>query len=119
MPKSFYELDIWKEGYTLLLKIYKIANNFPSEEKYILTPQLIRSANSIIANIAESQGRYYFKDKIRTLYTARGEVEEVRSHLRVAAGREYITKEEFSKLDKEYEKLSKRISAYIKSIRIH
>ncbi len=75
------------------------------------------SANSVIANIAEAHGRYYFADKTRILYISRGECEETRSHLRVALGLEYIDKKVFINLDEEYEGLLKGISCYIKSLK--
>ena len=117
MAGSFHDLKIWQKGYDLLMEVYDIINNFPKEEKYSLTSQIRNSANSVIANIAESHGRYYFADKIRVLYISRGEAEETRSHLRVALGRKYINKEVFNKLDKEYEGLGKGISSYIKTLR--
>ena len=107
MAKGFHELNIWKKGYALLMEIYKITAAFPKEEKYSLTAQIKRSANSVIANIAEAHGRYYFADKARVLYTSRGECEETRSHLRVALGLKYIDKKVFTNLDQEYEGLTK------------
>lgn len=117
MARGFYELEIWKKGYSLLMDIYGITSTFPLEEKYSLCSQIKNSANSVIANIAESHGRYYFADKVRVLYTARGEVEEIRSHLRVALGIKYISEELFKKIDYEYKGLSRGISVYIKSLK--
>ena len=114
---GFYELNIWKKGYALLLEVYKITKDFPEEEKYSLSVQIRNSANSVIANIAEAHGRYYFADKARILYTSRGECDETRSHLRVALGLEYINKKVFTRLDEEYEGLSKGISTYIRSLK--
>ena len=99
------------------MEIYKITASFPGEEKYNLRSQIRSSANSVIANIAESHGRYYFADKVRVLYTSRGEGEETRSHFRLALGLKYIKTEEFDRLDKEYEGLLKGISAYIRSLK--
>jgi len=117
MRKAFYELKIWQKGYELLIEIYKVSSKFPTEEKYSLTSQLRNSATSVIANIAEAHGRYYYADKVRVLYTSRGEVEETRSHLRVACGLKYISEEIFVWLDKEYEGLSKGISTYIQTLK--
>jgi four helix bundle protein len=63
MPKGFHELNIWKKGYELLMEIYRITAAFPREEKFGLSAQMRNSANSVIANIAEAHGRYYFADK--------------------------------------------------------
>lgn len=118
MATSFKDLNIWKKGFDLLMRIYEIVKNYPSEEKYILIDQTVRSANSVIANIAESHGRFYFADKNRVLYQARGEVEETRSHLMVAYGRKYISQKDYFELDSEYEGLFKGISSYIESLKI-
>jgi len=117
MVKGFYELKIWQKGYELLMKIYDLTSKFPKEEKYGLTSQLRNSANSVIGNIAEAHGRYYFADKVRVLYTSRGEAKETRSHLRVAYGLKYFEKNIFLWLDKEYEGLSKGISSYIRTLK--
>ena len=37
MAKGFYDLNIWKKGYELLMEIYRITATFPKEEKYGLT----------------------------------------------------------------------------------
>jgi len=116
MKNSFRDLKIWQKGYELLIKIYQVTSKYPSEEKYGLATDTKRSANSIIANIAESHGRYYFKDKIRMLYISRGEIEELRSHLSVALGGKYLTKEGFEFLDKEYEGLGVGLNFYIREL---
>jgi four helix bundle protein len=117
MAKGFYDLNIRKKGYELLMQIYGITQRLPKEEKYGLSAQMRDSGNSVIANIAEAHGRYYFADKARVLYTFRGECEETRSHLRVAFGLKYIDAKVFNNLDGEYEGLSKGISSYIRSLK--
>ncbi|MBM4402175.1 MAG: four helix bundle protein [Candidatus Cloacimonetes bacterium] len=64
MAKSFYELEIWKNGLKLLLDVYKITAQYPKEEKYDLTSQTRRAANSVIANIAEAHGRFFLPIKL-------------------------------------------------------
>ena len=116
MGESFKDLKIWQRGYELLMKVYELTNRYPAEERYGLVLDTKKSANSVIANIAESHGRYFFADKIRVLYIARGEVEEVRSHLMVGFGRKYLSKEDFEFLDKEYEGLGVGINFYIQEM---
>jgi four helix bundle protein len=116
MKNSFRDLKIWQKGYELLMKVYEITAKYPNEEKYGLIADTRRSANSVISNIAESHSRYFFKDKIRTLFVARGEIEEVRSHLSIALGQQYLSKEDFEFLDKEYEGLGVGINFYIRDL---
>jgi four helix bundle protein len=110
---SFRELRIWQKGFDLLDVVYKVTKGYPSEEKFALVSDTRRSANSVIANIAEAHGRYFYSDKVRVLYIARGEAEEIRSHLSVALSQGYITEQIFNNLDQEYNGLSIGINSYI------
>lgn len=111
--QQFYEMPIWKKGAKLLKEIYEVTKDFPVEEKYSLTSQIRRSANSIVANIAECHGRYFYKDKIRILYIARGEVEEIRSHLLIAKELSFINTKKLTELNNSYNLLSKEINSLI------
>lgn len=117
MGTSFRDLKIWRKAYELLMRIYEITSSYPPEEKYNLTSQTRGSANGVLGGIAEAHGRYYFADKARVLYIARGECTETRSHLSVALGLGYITKREFGQLDKEYEGLGVGINQYINKLK--
>ena len=115
--KDFHELSIWRNGYNLLMQVYNISNTFPQWEKYALVSQIVRSASSVIANIAESHGRFHFADKVRVLYIARGEILETRSHLAVAFGQKYINKEKFVEINNGYCELTKNLNSYINSLK--
>jgi four helix bundle protein len=82
-----------------------------------LTDQLKRAANSVAANIAEAHGRYHFADKCRVLFVARGECEEVRSHLSIALGLNYLDRSIFDRIDYEYNGLEIGINSYISSLK--
>lgn len=82
--KSFEDLEVWQLAVDLAIKIYKLTAAFPKNERYGVIDQLRRAVISISANIAEGFGRFHFKDSIRFLYTARGSLLEVHSHLLVA-----------------------------------
>jgi len=116
MGKEFYELDIWQKGYKLAIKVYKFTKLYPFDEKFGLISDTRRSANSIIANISEAHGRFYYQDKIRVLYIARGEIDEVRSHLALAYSQKYISAEDFSDLSKSYRSLTIDLNNYINNL---
>lgn len=116
MYKDFYDLSIWRDGFDLLRKVYNLADSFPMVEKFSLTSQIARSANSVIANIAESHGRYNYADKVRVLYISRGEICETRSHLSVAYGRKYLSIKQFEELNGKYCQLTKNLNLYINSL---
>lgn len=114
--KSFNEVPIWQKSVKLIEAIYKLTENFPKSEQYNLISQLRRSAVSVAGNIAESWGRYHYADKIRVLYIARGEIEEVRSHLAIAKVLRYCSENNYFILEKNYEELLKDLNKHKKSL---
>jgi four helix bundle protein len=87
---NFYDLEVWKQGHRLVLKIYKITNTFPSNERFGIADQLRRAASSITANISEGFERFHFKDKIKFYYQARGSLAEVQNFLILSRDLGYI-----------------------------
>lgn len=81
--KSFKDLEIWQLATDLCVNVYKLLKDFPKEEIYGLTSQTKDTVVSVAANIAESYGRFHYKDKIKFLYNSRGSLLEVESHLLV------------------------------------
>lgn len=117
MAQDFRSLKIWQSAYDLSLEIYKISEKFPKEEKFSLVDQLRRSGVSVAANIAESYGRYHNKDKIQLLIIARGSIYEVRSHLSIALGLNFIDQFTFQNIEDKYEILSKQLNSFISYIK--
>ena len=61
---DFRDMQVWQKPFNLLREVYIIIRLFPPEEKYALTDDLGRAANSIVHNIAEGYGRFVARDKI-------------------------------------------------------
>ena len=78
--------------------------------------QLINSADSIGANIAEGSGRGSFADNRRFVKIARGSLFEVKHWLRRAYKRKLLDKTEVIKFQELIEELTPKLSAYINSI---
>jgi len=78
--------------------------------------QLINSADSIGANIAEGTGRGSFPDNRRFARIARGSLFEVKHWLRRAYKRRLLTESQVASLKAIIEELTPRLSAYIRSI---
>jgi len=78
--------------------------------------QLIKSADSIGANIAEGTGRGSFADNRRFARIARGSLFEVKHWLRRAFKRKLLTEKEIASLQKMIQELTPKLSAYIASI---
>src|SRR5260370_14099977 len=76
ISKSYTELEVWKKMRVLKIKIEKIAETFPGDEKFKLTDQIIRSSRGVNSAIAEGHGRYTFPDQIHFCIIARGSLGE-------------------------------------------
>lgn len=70
--KPFTDLDVWKAGRKFKKEIERLASTFPTEEKFRLCDQIIRSVRSINANISEGHGRFGYPDQIKFCINARG-----------------------------------------------
>jgi len=83
--QTYRELIVWKRSMDLVVQIYRLSADFPTEEKYGLKSQIQRAAVSIPANIAEGYGRTHRGDYLRHLSFARGSLMELETHLALAA----------------------------------
>lgn len=110
---SFTELEVWKQARKIRAIISKLTKNFPSEEKYRLTDQLIRCSRSLGNNIAEGHGRFHYQDNIRFCIVARGSLSETQNHIIIALDEEYINNETFSEFMIEYDHCLKLLNGYI------
>jgi four helix bundle protein len=55
MILTFRDLDVWRKGMDLVVRIYKSTDRFPKSETFGLTSQLRRAAVSIPSNVAEGK----------------------------------------------------------------
>lgn len=108
------KLEVWVRAKDFAVSIYKEAIPcLPADEKWNLTSQLKRAAQSIPANIAEGHGRYHFLDNVRFCYIARGSLTEVQSHIALAHDLGYLPDEIYSRFTTYAETLGKQLNNYI------
>lgn len=114
--RNFREYDIWIDAMQLVQDVYDLVDNFPSNEKFILSSQITRSAISIPSNIAEGASRASEKDFARFLEIALGSSFELETQLRIASQRNYFTSSELEFLLNNITSLQKRIFALRKNV---
>ena len=68
--KNFRELKVWPKAHHFVLEVYRQTQNFPAEERFVLTIQLRRASASVASNIAEGCGRNGDRDFARFLSIA-------------------------------------------------
>ncbi len=112
MAFKFENLKVWRDAMEVNDKILVLTkNHFPKDERFILTPQIRRAADSIVLNIAEGctgQTNPVFKTFLG--YALRSGIEVI-SCVFLARKRNYITEELFKEIYTDIEVLSKRITA--------
>jgi four helix bundle protein len=108
------KLEVWMRAKDFALAVYKeIVPHLPTDEKWNLTQQLKRAAQSIPANIAEGHRRYHFLDNVRFCYIARGSLTEVQSHMALARDLGYLSDEIYNRMTTHAESIGKQLNNYI------
>src|SRR5512143_1128381 len=79
---DFVELRAWREAASLAADVIRLAAGLRGPGARALADQLVRSAESVPANIAEGYGRGLGNDGVRFFVIARGSGAELESHLR-------------------------------------
>ena len=76
--RRFEELIVWKKAHQLVLEVYRVTQQFPTEERYGLTSQMRRAAVSVPANIVEGHKRRSKREFANFMSVAEGSLEELK-----------------------------------------
>ncbi|MFT3744373.1 MAG: four helix bundle protein [Pyrinomonadaceae bacterium] len=113
---NFERLEIYKLAEEIADRVWLIASAWDRLAQDTVGKQLIRSADSIGANIAEGSGRGSDQDYRRFLRIARGSLYETRHWLRRAFKRDLLNQVQIDELIPLLEKLTPKLNAYLKAI---
>jgi|ERR1043166_1477646 four helix bundle protein len=114
---SFENLRVYQLSEDLADLIWKIVSEWDHFNRDTIGKQVVRSADSVGANIAEGTGRYGIQDNKRFGYFARGSLNETKHWLRRAFKRELLREENVAMLKPILDELSPKLNAYINSIK--
>jgi four helix bundle protein len=78
---GFRDLLAWQRAIDLAEAVYAAMRPWPGEELYGLTAQVRQAAVSVMANIAEGNGRTGSREFLQHLSIADGSLAEVEAHL--------------------------------------
>jgi len=109
------------------LEIYKLAESFADEIWFVVISwdhfakdtfgkQLVRSADSIGANIAEGFGQFHFKENKNFCYYSRGSLIETKSWIIKARTRNLIAEIQYAEFIDKLNIVHLKLNAYIKYI---
>ncbi len=106
---NFENLEIYRLSEDLADEIWDVVLGWGKLAQDTVGKQLIRSTDSIVANIAEGSERGSNQDYRRFLRMSRGSLNETRHWLRRAYKRNLLTSEQVGKLTPIVEKLTPKL----------
>jgi four helix bundle protein len=113
---NFENLQIYQISEQLADQVWEIAQSWDEISKKTVGIQIIKSADSIGANIAEGSGRGSDQDYKRFLRIARGSLYETRHWLRRAYKRNLLSRSQIESITPVLEILTPKLNAYIGAI---
>ena len=92
----FGQLEAWQEAHKLVLTVYQVTRESPSDERFGVTNQMRRAAVSVPANIAEGFKRRGIQEKVRfhNVNISEGSLEEYRYFLILSKDLRYVPSNE-------------------------
>lgn len=110
MISKVTDIETYNMAHRFAMNIFLLSKEFPKEEKYSLTDQIVRSSRSISANIAEGWGKRIYENEFkRHLVYSLGSLEETKTWLKFAAECQYISDEKYDELAKELDNIGGKI----------
>ena len=117
---NFENLRVYRLSEELADEIWNIVLRWNRFAQDTVGKQIVRSADSIGANIAEGTGRHDFQDNRRFVKIARGSLNETQHFLRRAFERDLLTAADVKKIKPLVDNLGPQLNSYWKSIgRVH
>ncbi len=114
--KRFQDLDVYRLSERLADEIWNTVQDWEQLAKDTVGRQIIRSADSIGANIAEGVGRGSSQDNQRFVRIARGSLYETQHWLRRSYCRHLLTKQQLDNLKPIIDELAPRLNSYLNSL---
>jgi len=113
--KRVYELDVYKLAEALSDMVWQDFDKRNKKVQNTVGYQIIRSSDSIAANIAEGYGRYSPADRKKFYLYSRGSLEETKSWLRKLIRRKVLSESDAIGYKAIVEKLGPKLNAFINS----
>ena len=98
------ELEVYRRGFAVAMRIFEVTKCFPAEERYSLVDQMRRSSRSVCANIAEAwRKRRYEAAFVSKLGDSEAEAAETQTWIQFAVECGYLQREIAAELYTDYD----------------
>lgn len=115
--KEIRSYDVYILSEQLSDYIWHLYDTWDKKAKNTMGYQIIRSADSIAANLAEGFGRFSYPDRKRFYIYSRGSFEETKAWLRKAYRRDLLMHEDKIKIQKIVDELGPKLNSFINHTR--
>jgi four helix bundle protein len=113
---NFEKLQVYRLSEKLADSVWIIVSTWNAFAKDTVGKQIVRSADSIGANISEGSGRGSLQDNRRFVRMARGSLYETIHWLRRSYMRKLLSQQEVKQLRSLIEELTPKLNAFLRSV---
>ena len=117
IAKTLDDLLVYQKALAGSVAVSALLKNPRLRKDYKLSDQLADAADSVCSNTSEGFGQQSDRKFAQYLFVARGSANEVRTHVRVARHRGYITDEEVGGVNPTYVEIGKMLTRLIQYLR--
>lgn len=110
------ELKVYSLSMDLGEKIWNCVVKWDYIAKDTIGKQIVKSADSVAANISEGFGKYFYKENSNFNYDSRGSLYETKTWLTKSFKRDLIDKNLYNELSELISNIARMLNAYIKTI---
>jgi four helix bundle protein len=115
--KKFEEIQAWQKARSATKLVYEITSDGNFARDFGLRDQVRRASVSIMANIAEGQGRNSDKEFANFLNIDHGSIAETQSHLYIALDLGYLNSDNFTQVYNLLDEVARMTMSLMKHLR--
>lgn len=110
------ELRVYNKSMEVAEIVWDYVSKWDYFAKDTVGKQLVRSVDSVSANLSEGFGRFHYKENKQFCYYSRGSLYESKTWIKKAKTRKLIDEETSEKLLSDLSDISVKLNNYIKTI---
>ena len=114
--RSYEDLDVWRRGIDLAVRLYGVAGALPQSEKYEMSSQLRRAAVSVPSNVAEGHARRNPKPFLNHVNIALGSLAECVTCLVIAYRVGFLSLERLNEERRETDRVGQMLHGLARSL---